>query len=154
MADNKNKCGDCALYASGLCRMTGLTVNAETDYCSKCVFSLQTCDLCGQETLNVIYDITNPDKILKVCQSCSEKSGTCATCKHGAHCAFNEDPSPLPKMVQKQSRQGNMISVMTVPNPERMRETCLKNCDCGSEEFGCMRKNVGCCDGKWEQIKL
>lgn len=149
MADNKNKCGDCALYASGLCRMTGLTVNAETDYCSKCVFSLQTCDLCGQETLNVIYDITNPDKILKVCQSCSEKSGTCATCKHGAHCAFNEDPSPLPKMIQKQIRQGNATMITQIPNPDRIAITCKKSCPCFNEEFNCCRQFNTCENYEW-----
>ena len=142
-------CGDCALYASGLCRMTGLTVNAETDYCSKCVFSLPTCDLCGQETLNVIYDVTNPDKILKVCQSCSEKSGTCATCKHGTTCDFNTNPSPTPKMVQKQIRQGSTTMITQIPNPDRIRETCQNGCKCYIEDFGCCRQFNTCENYEW-----
>lgn len=33
-----------------------------------------------------------------------------------------------------------MITVTEVMNPERIRQTCEKGCDCFSADFGCMKQ--------------
>ena len=148
-------CGKCALqeYNGGVCPIFERKFEPNEPACPDYQYEVFPCDICKRLTAFAIVQRID-GKISFLCPECGEKLYTCATCEKAKYCDFESNPSSLPKMVQKQSRQGNMISVMTVPNPERIRETCLKNCDCGSEEFGCMRKNVGCCDGKWEQIKL
>ena len=67
-----------------------------------------------------------------------------------AFCSFENDPSPLPKIVQKQVRQGNMTAITQVRNPERIEITCKKDCPCYDPEFECLRQ-FGTC-GKCENI--
>ena len=64
------------------------------------------------------------------------------------YCDFEENPIALPKQIQQQIRQGNSIISTVVVNPERIRETCEKNCKCFSKEFGCLRQNCQTC-GEW-----
>ena len=81
---------------------------------------------------------------LTICGDCAALFGTCHMCEHGQECDFQTNPSPLPMQVQKQVQQGPMIQIMTIKNPERVEETCKKNCACWSEQFGCMKENGTC----------
>ena len=97
------------------------------------------CETCGRPTQQQVL-CPDGDNWHILCPNCASQLNTCAFCKKANTCTFETDPSPLPKMVQKQIRQGNMISVTTEMNPERIRQTCEKGCDCFDANFGCMRQ--------------
>ena len=91
-----------------------------------------TCEICGNQIVNYIYD---SGKI--ICGNCYEKLNTCLGCRHGQHCQFEENPSPIPKVVMQTIRQGNSIMQMQVKNPERIK-ICCEGCACFEKE-GCKR---------------
>ena len=77
---------------------------------------------------------------------------TCHTCGKAVQCAFEQDPSPLPKQVAQVQQQGNMRMQTIVRNPEREAITCKVGCPCYHEEFGCWR-NINpsfCVNNKYE----
>jgi len=97
------------------------------------------CDFCGQGGATVI----NEDLRLS-CPRCTSLFNTCAMCAQAAFCDFETNPIDLPKQVQKVVRQGNMTFQSVVPNENRIRETCLKNCSCYDPDFGCLKQNGTC----------
>ena len=104
---------------------------------------IMQCETCGRPTeQQVLCPDGNNWHIL--CPNCASQLNTCAFCKKVNVCTFETDPSPLPKMVQKQIRQGPMITVTEIMNPERIRQTCEKDCDCFDANFGCMRQFYYC----------
>ena len=100
---------------------------------------MMQCETCGRPTEQQVL-CPDGDNWHILCPNCASQLNTCAFCKKVNVCTFETDPSPLPKMVQKQIRQGPMISVTTEMNPERIRQTCEKGCDCFDANFGCMRQ--------------
>ena len=147
-------CRTCAILDPKLqkCRMFGHEVNPAVDFCSKHTTELVICELCdGQIPKNQsIISVTKGKPNRLVCERCSQLYGTCQLCKNSAFCSFETDPSPLPKIVQKQVRQGNMTAITQVRNPERVEITCKKNCLCYDAEFECLRQ-FGTC-GKCDNI--
>lgn len=147
-------CRTCAILDPKLqkCRMFGHDVNPATDFCSKHDTELLTCELCGNlmPRKNAILCVRKgaPNRLL--CEACMSRLGTCQTCKSGNICSFETDPSPLPKVIQKQVRQGNMTAITQVRNPERIEITCKKGCPCYDPELECL-KQFGTC-GKCEDI--
>lgn len=97
------------------------------------------CETCGRPTEQQFL-CPDGDIWHILCPSCASQLNSCAFCKKVNTCSFETDPSPLPKMIQKQIRQGPMISVTTEMNSERIRQTCEKGCDCFDANFGCMRQ--------------
>ena len=97
------------------------------------------CETCRRPTEQQVL-CPDGDNWHILCPNCASQLNTCSFCKKVNVCTFETDPSPLPKMVQKQIRQGPMISVTTEMNPERIRQTCEKGCDCFDANFGCMRQ--------------
>ena len=116
--------------------------------CPYWVAEVPICEVCGQVDPQTLLTQKSDTTWIRICRNCSSKSGTCGGCSKSTTCDFETNPSPLPKAVQKQLRQGNQILVTTVKNEERIRETCEKNCGCFSQEFGCLRENGTC--GKYE----
>ena len=147
-------CKSCALADLKLlkCRRFGHDINPIEDFCSKHANEIPTCAICGQEMLkeNSFIEFKNADHIRIICGKCNSMMGTCALCVKSQTCVFDTDPSPLPKLIQKQVRQGPMISVTQEINPERVAITCAKGCDCYDSECGCMRQYNTC--GKCENI--
>lgn len=147
-------CRTCAILDPKLqkCRMFGHEVNPAVDFCSKHTTELVTCELCGgqipknQSIISVVQG--KPNRL--TCERCSHLYGTCHLCTNGVFCSFENDPSPLPKVIQKQVRQGNMTAITQVRNPERVEITCKKNCPCYDAEFECLRQ-FGTC-GKCDNI--
>ncbi len=43
-----------------------------------------------------------------------------------------------------------MTMQSVVMNPERIRETCQKNCKCWNDEMGCLRQNGTC--GQYKEV--
>lgn len=145
-------CGNCALmqHNNGVCPIFNEQFDSEELGCPKHTRDLYTCEICGRLTPHPIIDATDENNLHFLCEVCQSKSGTCATCKYGGDCLFQTSPSLLPKFIKKEIRQGNMIAVTDIPNPERIRETCEKGCPCFDPEFGCLKQNNTC--GKWKIV--
>lgn len=108
-----------------------------------------TCALCGNQAYKLPVVLMNGEKPpLLICERCNSLSGTCVRCASARTCPFETDPSPIPKTIQKQFRNGPMISVTEVKNPARIDITCKTSCPCFSEDFGCMKEYNTC--GKYE----
>ena len=140
----KQNCNTCGLLdpMQRVCQLFRIQVDPAADYCPKHVKreDIITCEICGNITTNPMIDIY--DSITTImCKQCQVRANTCDMCIFGNECSFETDPSPLPKIVQKQIRQGPTITVSQVMNPERIEITCKKNCRCFSLEEGCGKQN-------------
>lgn len=147
---NIKVCGDCVLmqHNGGICPIFRQTFPHDQQGCPMHASELNPCELCGNHISHGGILETVGDTIHIYCESCQQKMGSCLTCQLNAYCAFLEDPSPIPKTIRKQVRQGNMITVTEVMNPERVEKTCKNGCSCFDSEFGCFRQN-NCC-GNWK----
>lgn len=111
------------------------------------------CDMCGlafdsqRATLSPKKDGTY--KVL--CPNCIMLYGHCHTCTHKMTCSFEQSNSPHEPFIMQEIRHGNGIIRQRVKNPERVRETCQKDCQCFSEEFGCLRQINQTCGGYQEE---
>ena len=122
-----------------VCQLSGQKIDPNVDYCTKHKDYINTCELCHRATLDA-YFVKDGENWHSFCGECIHKLNSCIFCKNTNTCDFETNPSPLPKMVQQQIRQGPMITVTTVKNPERIRQTCQNGCGCFSAEFGCMKE--------------
>lgn len=147
-------CGECALmqHSGGVCPIFKTAIPAGQSACMMFATELNPCQICGNHMTppSQLIDMTNPDKMIKYCRNCKNLLNHCQTCKNAQTCAFETDPSPLPKVVQREIRQGNMVTVTQVKNPSRIAETCEKKCPCFSKENGCEREVNYC--GKYDCI--
>ena len=92
---------------------------------------MYNCAFCGRPNAKII---TPDDKRhYLMCIQCYQAFNTCQACVNGSVCDFETNPSPLPKQIPQEIRQGNMIIQTTVPNPERVKLTCF-NCKCFNED--------------------
>lgn len=134
-------CATCRILdpRQNVCQLLRTEVNPQKDYCTKHKEHLDTCELCGRQVIDAILTPAG-DSWKTLCAGCAEKLNSCSFCKHVGTCSFESDPSSLPKMVQKQIRQGNMVTVATVRNPSRIAITCQKNCPCYDPEIECLRQ--------------
>ena len=139
-------CKSCALrdYKTNVCMRTGDKVT-EDDYCSKHIREIPVCEICGNKiliTANSMLIQDSKENWHTCCSSCSELFKTCQTCV--APCEFETNPDPMPKVVMKTVRQGNMQIQAQVMNPDRVNKFC-PDCGCYDKEFGCKRQfNVAC----------
>ena len=142
-------CGQCALmqHSGGICPVFKTEQPHDHPGCPYHAFELDPCPLCGNHMPkeHQLIDMTDSEHFYIYCDNCSKYVGHCETCTNAQNCSFETDPSSIPKMVQKEIRQGNMIQIMTVKNPSRIDITCKKGCPCFSEEFGCLRQ-INYCD--------
>ena len=124
------KCKTCGfrVQESGKCRLTG-QVKPETAFCADHNYNPPICSRCGAYTLKPIIE----DSAI-YCQKCAEEIETCAGCDSSQRCEFEQNPSATPKYIQKQIRQGPMLTTATVKNQKRIDETCKQNCICWNEE--------------------
>lgn len=133
-------CKDCALLLNNHkeCPFFGGIPEVE---CTMFTSELKTCELCGRLIIGVeTLDITN-GTARAICNNCFNNLHSCAICDNGKVCEFKTNPSPIPRTIQKQIRQGNAIMIQQVPNPERIQAFCI-NCKCYHEET--CYKNQGC----------
>ena len=135
------RCETCRIRdpRQNVCRITGSVVEPQKDFCSKHADKIETCESCGRLVMKP-YLVPDGCTYHLFCEDCATQLNTCNFCKKATTCEFETNPSSLPKMVQKQIRQGNMTTVMTVKNPARIDITCRVNCSCFSEDFECMRQ--------------
>lgn len=135
-------CEHCAWRSDNLCRLYNVTVNKDNDYCSKRVEDLVVCEKCKRQIVNYTIDITDTIPHI-LCLDCAALSSTCGGCSNAAHCLFEEDPSPEPKVIMQTQQQGMMIVQTQVMNPSRIAKTCAKGCKCFQNNV-CQRENNYC----------
>lgn len=92
---------------------------------------MEMCNYCGRplQQSGIITPLSNGSYAL-MCHNCFKHLGTCAFCSHAQlGCAFENDPSPIPKQVTQTIRQGNMVMQTVIKNPARVEALCTK-CTC------------------------
>ena len=124
------------------CRLTGLPIDPDNDYCSHGTKHLPTCSICRSPFISGTGLIVMENDIPhEICGRCAAAKNTCAICSKVNTCEFETNPDPLPKTVREQIQQGGAIMITEMINPERVQKFCL-TCDCWSEEIGgCARRN-------------
>lgn len=142
------KCETCGWYFpdSFACEKFHIRRNPK-DFCSDHE-QPEICDICkGPVAQPILYKIDGPDQpnYNLICSECYQWLDTCQVCGHFNECEFETNPDPLPKYVRQELRDGNMIIVTDVKNPERIRKYC-QNCKCyGGEENDCLKQfNTKC----------
>ena len=147
-------CGHCALpslHPQKLCPVFTKEVDVKQPVCPRCQTEIITCAACGEVMLEPGVLMLNKNKSwITVCEHCSKKMKYCTTCVHYQPCDFETNPVAIPKYVMKEIRQGNMIAQQQIRNPERIRQTCQKNCKCYREDLECL-KQFNTCE-RWESI--
>lgn len=135
-------CNDCiyCVRANSHCAMLNIPVDIYKDYCSHLDTEPKICFVCNRVSPNPLIDSATNNYI---CPECLRNASTCSLCKSGQTCSFETDPSPLPKVVMQQVRQGNMMMQTQVRNPERVKITCANGCPC-FQESECMRQYNQC----------
>lgn len=144
-------CKECAYFDDMRCKISGQPAISHNIACASFSSKRYECDICHRQIhhTEVIYD-SKSNKI--VCSDCCNRLSTCDNCHNGNICLFETDPSPLPKQVQKQIRQGNMIGQTIIKNPDRVRETCMKGCPCWDAETESCNKQLRYCANIQEVI--
>lgn len=119
-------------------------VNPEIDYTNG-TQSL-VCDACGQSRLidYICYCKDDSANMKILCPSCYSKTNTCYMCRSAQTCDFETNPISIPPVVMKTVRRGPMVTQTQIRNPDRVAETCAKNCSCYDPEKGCLRE-LGWC---------
>ena len=142
--ENKN-CAGCGYHdpRAGICVLYKREVIDE-DYCSSYSSSPTVCATCQSYIAGRAFLYETPKGYIEVCGRCTRALPTCAGCKNGIYCAFEEDPNPMPKVVMQTIRQGNAVMQTQVRNPERVRLLC-ENCPCwNTEDKVCNREFNHC----------
>jgi hypothetical protein len=144
----KKFCKTCAIadQQQKVCRLNGMPIDPNKDSCTKHTEEFTLCNMCGSPIIGGSYVEVIEDKVFQYCERCNAAIGTCATCKTAMDCKFETDTScPLPKVVMKTVRQGNMMMQVQAKNEERIKVVC-PSCNCWDEENGdCLREfAVGC----------
>lgn len=112
------------------------------------------CNLCGRplKASEATFTPVKNDNYIITCPEHTLLFDTCHLCQSGNLCDFETNPSRLPKMIQKQIQQGPMTQIIQMKNPDRVAETCAKNCPCYNPDYEC-GKNFGVC-GNYSQIPV
>lgn len=150
-------CADCVYCNKGAkhCNKLDLDVNLDIDGCLVGSRELpHVCDVChryvsGKCVLTQKDDTNENSEWVGLCGGCADKLGECHTCREATSCLFETSPSALPKVVQRQIQQGNMVQIVQVKNPDRITETCAQGCKC-YKDGECGREYGRC--GDWQFI--
>lgn len=142
-----DKCESCGWHlAPDKCRLLKIYVKPQEDFCSKHrINKPKTCDICKKEIIKGGILDSVSETIHLICDDCRKLFGTCHLCDNAKFCEFESNSSSLPKMIQKQIQQGPYQMVTTVRNPERIRITCEKGCECFDAKNGCLRETSQSC---------
>lgn len=128
----------------GICALKGIKMNGETDFCSKHTDYLKKCNICDNLMFGPGYIEHNGENYICMCDRCYQLYSTCQMCPVFQVCEFMTNPDPMPKVVVKTIRQGNMTMQTQVKNEERVKKFC-PSCECWDENHGCMKEyNIGC----------
>lgn len=126
-------------------------IDLNKDYCSSHAdeSSSTYCDACGRSGLIdyiLLYSDCPSESSPKIlCHSCYERTNTCSFCKSSAYCDFEQNPIQIPSIAVKTIRQGQLTMQTQVRNPDRVAETCKKNCGCWDHVENYCRRELGWC---------
>lgn len=150
----EKQCSTCALYVAeqGGC-VRNQTREDPTNCCSHWVDEVPICSVCGRPFVPPKMYLFTEDAYILLCPSCFNGRNKCQTCAHGGYCDFKENPIGIPPMIQQTVRQGNAVMTTQVPNPERIKATCMANCKCFCEE-GCNRQCGTCRNYDMKYVKI
>lgn len=137
----KQFCKDCAYSNETQCNITGKLLPPEA--CSEFYNTPFHCSICHKQIhhTQVIYDSKTESTI---CPECLERLSSCDFCSHADRCAYQQDPSTLPKIIQQRTPFG----VTQTKNPEREQLLCT-TCVCWHDN-SCAR---GSSCGRQDPIK-
>lgn len=147
------RCGRCALQAAmGSCPVYRTQMPEDQQACPNFKMNLENCDICGNLILkNPVVD-EDETGIHLICGDCLERP-KCHSCETNTYCSFHQNKEcKLPPVIVKVVHpQPNMSVQQQVINPDRIAETCAKECQCYYEAglkdgAHCLRQTVGCCD--------
>jgi hypothetical protein len=141
-------CRTCSLKDPNqlVCRLTGIPIDLDKDFCSKHATELTTCQICRSVMVEPGFIIDTGDKILHYCSRCHQLLNTCQLCSKAGVCEFETNPDPMPKVVMQTVRQGNMVMQTQAKNEERIKKFC-HSCHCwmGDGIDACGKEfNIGC----------
>lgn len=141
----KRKCGQCALPSlkNGICPVFNQVPNLTQTACPMFEREIIRCGVCNSAIIPSESAIIMDSPTIYICDNCRLALSSCAGCKNGQSCAFENDPRP-DKYIMQTIRQGGAILQTQVRNPEAIRDTCQNGCKCFSEEFGCLREMNYC----------
>ena len=142
----KMYCATCCYRAKqqNICMLSKMPINPEEDYCSKYQKEFTYCDYCGNAMVAPIYiEVRDNGDVYQYCSRCKELRSTCQLCSRVQSCEFMTNPDPMPHVVTKTVRQGNMVMQTQVKNEERVKKFC-HGCSCWSGESCCKDFNEGC----------
>ena len=127
------------------CQILGMHVpDPGSCHCPHYRKDLIKCTNCGRILLtSPVYDGEDT-----FCAECAKLSGTCGLCRNLTTCAYESDPSPLPKVVQRREERDGMVFITTGRNPEREQALCT-TCNCWLPDLGCCRQYATC--GNYER---
>lgn len=160
MADSQVKikatsCEHCAYSAikgavgggQPVCRRLHIPIDPEQDGCTfgASETAIASCSICHRPVPMPTIVILEDHRAIGVCAQCQELLNTCQMCKHSENCAFETDPSTLPKQVQKQIPIQGGYAMTYVRNPERIAITCEKGCKCYNAELQTCNREFGMC---------
>lgn len=144
-------CSTCAMYIATQMRCARTNApEMPTNSCGHWAKEAPKCALCGNLFLPPATYLEIEDAYAAICPSCLGHLGKCGTCKASSYCDFQENPIPIPPMIQATRRQGNTIITQTIPNMQRVLATCVASgCKCWhqddeAKEKWCCRQ-FGCC---------
>lgn len=141
-------CRTCCFVRGNHCQVNNWDINPSADTCPHHTMRLEACSKCGRQgPAQAFLWVDGKNELL--CEQCYNILDTCQSCGAAQSCAFETDPSLLPKVVMRQVRQGNMVMQTQVRNPDREEITCKKGCKCYNNDFGCQRQ-AGCCVNYYE----
>ena len=125
-------CESCVLYVRE--KMYCLKWKAprwKKDYCSEWAEEVLVCGLCGNKFVNKnsVY-LEREGEYLLICPECSANMHKCGTCNHGSYCDFQQNPIDIAPFIIRTVQQGPMTMQQKIPNPERIKATCMINCTC------------------------
>ena len=141
--NNIKICENCTFYRQNICALNDSQRN-KNDYCSNFKKYLNICDCCGNEHLQSFLYSWNNENYIILCDTCFQAASTCDLCVNESTCAFEQDPSPIPKQIMKNIRQGNIMMRTSVKNPERVDKFCT-NCHCFNVEENTCNKEFNYC---------
>ena len=145
-------CNECVYCGGTICAVTQQPTTPNNNACASFSNVPYECAICHRPIFHkdVIYD-SKTNQI--VCHTCCDRLSSCNNCDNGRTCLFESSPSKTPKQIQKQFRQGNMIGQTVIKNPDRIEETCKKDCPCwDSINECCNRTLLHYCDNIKETI--
>ena len=142
------KCARCGYLRDGQCTVFKEPRIPSANACPAYSHYFEECHNCGQPTIPASLTL-NHETLKGYCPQCALTLYHCPTCAAGQSCEFETNPSPTPKYIQKQVRQGNVIATIQEKNPSRVAELC-KNCPCWNDkENACCKENNYC--NKWKE---